>query len=128
MTTAFGLMPMNWYAWLIGFGLTVSFEAPLVVWLLKDALPSARRRLAFAVFANLLTHPLVWFFFPQLPLNYAARLLGSECWAFAGEALFYWTVVSPLSFTRASLISLFANLTSFGLGWVVVSRWGNWFF
>ena len=121
-------MQMNWYAWLIGFGLTLSFEVPLVVWLLGDALPSMRHRLAIAVFANLLTHPLVWFFFPQMPINYAPRVALSECWAFAGEALFYWTVVSPISLARAGLISLAANLTSFGFGWIVVHRWGSWFF
>ncbi len=112
-------MQLSWHSWLVAFGLTLSFEVPLVVWLLADTVASMRRRLAIAVFANLLTHPLVWFFFPQLPLSYASRLALSEFWAFAGEALFYWTIASPIRLGRASLISLAANMTSFGFGWAI---------
>jgi len=121
-------MQLNWYSWLIAFGLTLSFEVPLVAWLLRDSSPSLRHRLAIAVFANLLTHPLVWFFFPQLPLNYMPRLVLSECWAFAGEAVFYWSMCSRLNLIRASQISLAANLTSFGFGWLIVTHRGNWFY
>jgi len=118
-------MQLSWYSWLVGFGLTLSFEVPLVAWLLADAVPPLPRRLAIAAFANLLTHPLVWFFFPQLPLSGVLRLILSEFWAFAGEALFYWIMVSPLGFGRAALVSLAANLTSFGLGWVVIENYAS---
>jgi hypothetical protein len=121
-------MLLTWYSWLIGFGLTLLFELPLVVWLLQDDLPSMPHRLAIAVFANLVTHPLVWFFFSQLPLGYAWRIASSECWAFVGEGLFYFVVVSRLGSIRAFLISLAANATSFGLGWVVLNRWGQLLF
>ena len=121
-------MHLTWYSWLIGFGLTLLFELPLVVWLLRDELASMPHRLAIAVFANLVTHPLVWFFFSQLPLAYAWRVAISECWAFVGEGLFYFVVVSRIGFTRAFLISLAANATSFGLGSVVLSRWGRMLF
>ena len=116
-------MQLSWYSWLVGFGLTLLFEVPIVIWLLADTVPRLPRRLAIAVFANLLTHPLVWFFFPQLPLNGVLRLVLSEFWAFAGEALFYWTMAPPLGFGRATLVSLAANLTSFGLGWVALESY-----
>ena len=121
-------MHLIWYSWLIGFGLTLLFELPLLVWLLSDELPSIPRRLAIAVVANLITHPLVWFFFSLLPLVYVWRLAISECWAFAGEGLFYFVVVSRIGFKRAFLVSLAANATSFGLGWVVLDRWGRFLF
>ncbi len=118
-------MQLTWHSWLVAFGLTLSFEVPLVVWLLADTSLPMRRRVATAVFANLLTHPLVWFFFPQLPLSYAPQLAMSELWAFAGEALFYWTFASPITLGRASLTSLAANMTSFGFGWIINERFAS---
>jgi hypothetical protein len=90
------------------------------MWLTADVERAWRRRFAIALFANLLTHPLVWFFFPQLPLSHLLRLTLSELWAFGAEALFYWTVANPIRLARASMISLAANLTSFGFGSVVI--------
>ena len=119
-------MHLSWYSWLVAFAMTLTFEVPLVVWLLASTVPSMRQRLAIAVFANLLTHPLVWFFFPQLPVGYLLRLTLSEFWAFAGEAVFYWTLVAPIRFWHACLLSLAANLTSFGFGWVIIDYWGRW--
>jgi hypothetical protein len=119
---------LSWHTWLVGFGLTLLFEVPIVAWLLGDVILPLRRRLPIAVFANLLTHPLVWFFFPQLPLGLAPRLAVSELWAFGAEAAFYWVVATPITLRRASLVSLAANLTSFGFGWVVVTWFGRFLF
>lgn len=116
---------LGWHSWLVGFALTLVFEVPLVAWLLADSVPTLRRRLAIAVFANLLTHPLVWFFFPQLPLAPTSRLASSEVWAFVAESVFYWVAASPISLGRASLMSLAANMTSFGFGWVITECFGK---
>jgi hypothetical protein len=121
-------MQLAWYAWLIGFGLTLAFELPVVLWLLRRVEPGLWRRLRVALFANLVTHPLVWFFFPLLPIRYVAIVTVSELWAFGAEAWFYATIVSGLGPSRALLTSFLANATSFGLGWVVVNQWGRWLF
>lgn len=121
-------MALSWHSWLVGFGLTLFLEVPIVVWLLGDAVESRLRRLAIAIFANLLTHPLVWFFFPQLPIAHAWQLTLSEVWAFAAEALFYFTLLSPMKLTQASLLSLSANLVSFGFGWIITGSLGQWLF
>ncbi len=118
---------LSWHSWLVGFGLTLLFEVPIVAWLLADTILPLRRRLALAAFANLLTHPLVWFFFPQLPLRPASHLALSELWAFGAEAAFYCVVATPITFGRASFVSLAANLTSFGFGWVITTWFGSLF-
>ena len=50
--------------------------------------PSPTRRVHALLFANLVTHPLVWYLFPSLPLSRSYSLMGSELWAFAAEWLF----------------------------------------
>jgi len=121
-------MPLAWNSWLAGFGLTLAFELPLVLGLLSRVEPRLSRRVALCLIANLLTHPLVWFFYPQLPLPYLVRLTLSELWAFGAEAWFYAGFVAGLGVSRAILTSLVANAVSFGLGLIVVTLWGKWLF
>lgn len=121
-------MHMAWHSWLIGFGLTLLFELPLASWMLKAREGRLWRRLLVVLFANLATHPLVWFFFPGLPFTHSARVVLSELWAFGAEALFYWVVLERMGIRRAVLTSLLANGTSFVLGWLIVSRFADWLF
>jgi hypothetical protein len=121
-------MRLVWYSWLVGFGLTLAFELPWALWLLRRVEPSFARRFRIALIANLLTHPLVWFFFPLMPAGYPIRVTVSELWAFGAEAWFYAAFVSGLGAPRALRMSLVANATSFGLGWIVVNQWGRWLF
>lgn len=118
----------TWTFWLIGFGLTVLLEAPLVAWLLAAHEPSLRRRLELLLLANLLTHPLVWFFFPSLPLPRLGSLLLSEAWAFGLELYVYARLVPHPSWQRAATTSLLANATSWGLGSGLVRHFGSWLF
>ena len=114
-----------WYLWLVAFGTTLLLEAPLVLWLLRRSEASLWRRAVLLVVANLVTHPLVWFFFPALPLSRRAALLLSEGWAFAAEAFIYATLVTAREqpfrqlFARASLTSALANGFSWGAGTVL---------
>ena len=110
----------GWHFWLIGFAMTVALEAPWVLKLLKAHEPNATRRCWALLFANLLTHPLVWFFFPTLPLPHAVALTCSELWAFAGEWLFYAMFIPQLRWKNAAITSLIANGASFGLGWLII--------
>lgn len=121
-------MQLAWHAWLIGFGLTLLFELPLAAWMLKAHESRLWRRLLLVLFANFATHPLVWFFFPGIPLGRFARLGLSELWAFGAEALFYWVVLEHLGKGRAVSTSLLANGTSFAAGWLIVSQFANWLF
>lgn len=117
----------NWQTWPVGFGLTLALELPIVLGLLRSA-PSFRRRLAVAIFANLATHPLVWFFFPQLPLPYRTIVTLSELWAWGAETVIYATVAVSVSWRWAAWISLLANGTSFCVGWVVAPPIFRWLF
>ncbi len=110
-------------AWWRAFLLTALIEVPLVLALTRASPVPARRRLALALFAQLTTHPLVWFVFPELPgLARAQTLALSELWAWLGEALFYATALAPLRPARAVGVAGLANGASFGLGLLVPAR------
>ena len=118
----------GWHFWLIGFGLTLALEAPVVLTLLGPGEPRWLRRVSLFVFANLATHPLVWFFFPLLPCARPASLTLSELWAFGAEAFCFATLGERISARRAATTSLVANATSFSLGWLLTHYWGRWLF
>ncbi len=115
-----------WQLWLFAFAATVLIEAPFVLFLLRRSEPNLFRRCVLLVVANLVTHPLVWFFFPELPLTRRTSLLLSEGWAFGAEILIYATLVAPRASSarsligRAALTSVVANGTSWGLGTVAL--------
>lgn len=102
--------------WLTAFLLTLLIEVPLAAALLRGHEPSRPRLVALLVFANLATHPLVWFGFPQLPLSWAASTALSENFAWVAEAAFFAVSFQGVGPGKAALVSLCANATSFGLG------------
>jgi hypothetical protein len=101
--------------WAQAFALTVVLEAPLVVWLFRGDEPSLQRRLVLLLFANLVTHPAVWFIFPALELGRLAMLACAETWAVVLEGWFYATVFRA-GLLRAMGVSALANGFSFGVG------------
>jgi hypothetical protein len=113
---------MSWVeAWLHAFVWTVVLETPVVVWLTRGEDFSTARRVAIAVFANLATHPLVWFVFlpdadPLFGLAGGTRLVLAETWALVIEAAVYFVVFRRLGVLRAFGVSLLANGFSFGVG------------
>ncbi len=114
----------GWHFWFIGFALTLTLEAPWILAGLRRSEASLSRRVLALLFANLLTHPLVWYLFPALPLGRRYSLIGSEIWAFAGEWLFYASHVQRLNRQRAAVLSLAANTTSFLIGSLVIRYFG----
>jgi len=114
--------------WFTAFVLTVAVEAPIVVFLVRRREPDLLRLGILIVFANLATHPAVWFVIPQLllvgTLDYT---LASETWATAAEALFYWAAIRGLSARRAIAVALAANVTSFLVGRAVDELWPELF-
>ena len=114
--------------WFAAFLLTLAVEVPVAVFLLRRAEPDLPRRVLLVVFANLLTHPAVWFIYTQLFLvGTLEYTLAAEAWAIAIEALFYAVTIRGLVPRRAIAVALAANLASFavgrlvaGIGWEVI--------
>jgi hypothetical protein len=104
-------------AWLLAFLVTVAVEAPIVLALTRGAETRAWRRLALVVFAQLATHPLVWFVFPYIVgLRGGTAALLSELWAWLAEAAFYALVLRGLGLPRALGVSAVANGASVLVG------------
>lgn len=102
--------------WFRAFSLTVLVEAPIAAALLKPAEPRLHRRAALVLFANLASHPAVWFIFPELGLSYAPTLVLAEAWAVLSEALLYRLVFEETGAVEAFGISALANGASLGIG------------
>jgi hypothetical protein len=108
------------HAWLMAFLATAAVEAPVVVALTRGHPMRAWRRALIAIFAQLVTHPLVWFVFPRLVgLTGRSSLALSELWAWLAEAAFYAVVLPGLSPARALGISAIANAASILVGLAV---------
>jgi hypothetical protein len=104
-------------AWFQAFLGTVIIEVPIVVALTSGADERAPRRAALALFAQLVTHPLVWFVFPNLVgLRGGTATLLSELWAWVAEAAFYTLTLRGVSPTRAAAVSALANGASVLIG------------
>jgi len=108
--------------WFRAFLLTVAVETPIALLLLRRWEPGWPRLLALISFANLASHPAVWFVFSQL------LLLGTwqyvvvvEGWAIGIEALFYWVTIRGLPARQAVVVALVANLASFCAGRLLVA-------
>jgi hypothetical protein len=117
------MFPLDWIlAWLRAFALTVIVEVPIAMLLLRTAEPNIFRRGAIAFFAQLVTHPCVWFVFAWLPFSWPVDITIAEAWAWGVEIVFYAVVIKELSWKRAALTSIAANATSFGLG-LILEPW-----
>ena len=110
--------------WFVAFLLTLAVEVPVAVFLLRRAEPNLLRAAALVVFANLLTHPMVWFVWTQVFLiGTPEYVIAAETWAIAAEALFYAVVIRGLGPGRAIVIAVVANAASFAVGRVVGQVW-----
>ena len=90
-------------AWLIAFGLTQVLEVPVY---------TRVTTVKTAFLASALTHPVVWFVFPLLPLPYGVMVFAAEVFAVVVEALWLrWNGVP-----RALLWSFLANAFSASVG------------
>jgi hypothetical protein len=114
--------------WFAAFVLTLAIEVPVVVGFLRRAEPG-RVRLGFlVVFANLSTHPLVWYVFTQLFLvGTLEYVVAAETWAIAAEAVFYAAAIRGLSARRVIAVAVAANATSFLMGRLIGQLWPELF-
>lgn len=114
--------------WIAAFLVTLAIEAPIVAFLLRRAERSIVRRGALIVFANLTTHPVVWYVISQLLLvGTLGYTIVAETWATAVEAIFYAATVRGLSARRAIAVAVAANGTSWLVGRVVGGLWPDLF-
>ena len=114
--------------WFRAFLLTVLVETPIAAFFLRRAEPSWPRLLILILFANLATHPAVWFIFTQPLLTGTWSYLAVvEAWAVAAEALFYWATFRGLPVRRALGVSLVANAASFLVGQLIGDPWAGLF-
>lgn len=104
--------------WAKAFLVTLGVEV-LVAARLLDGRVSVPRRLGLAAFAQLATHPLVWFVLPNLASSRLQFLVLAESWAVLGEILFYRLAMPENTWTRCAAVSALANGASFGLGAVL---------
>lgn len=106
--------------WLVAFALTVVIEGPVVWFLVGPAEPRVTRKIGAVFYANLGTHPAVWFIFPLLPVSRGTSLVLSEISAFVLEAGLYAMLFDRISLRRAALVSLLANGVSLSVGYVAL--------
>lgn len=109
-----GLMSYHEH-WARAFAFTLAVELLVVFVALGKGQPWWRR-LGGAGFAQLASHPAVWFIFPQLPLSYGITVAVAELWAVSSEVLIYRLVFRELGWLRALAVSALANGLSLGLG------------
>lgn len=108
--------------WFGAFLLTLAVEVPLLVVMLRRTQCGRLRLAALAVFANLGTHPAVWFVFTQLFLAGTVEyVVASELWAVAVEAVFYAVAVSATGWRRALAASVVTNAASFLAGHIALA-------
>jgi hypothetical protein len=105
-------------AWFRAFLLTCGIELVVAPWVLGTNAPLARR-LALVFFAQLVSHPLVWFVFPELRLGATGYVVAAETWAVVIEAVFYRVVLVDISRRTALAAAALANGISFGIGLLV---------
>ncbi len=114
--------------WFAAFVLTLAVEAPIVAFLLRRSEPNLLRLGILIVFANLASHPIVWYVISQLLLvGTPAYTLVAETWAIAAEAVFFWAAIRGLTVRRAIAVAAAANATSWLAGRVIDGLWPDLF-
>lgn len=112
--------------WFKAFLITLGLEIPLVAVLLRKEEPSRARLAALAFFANLSTHPIVWFVLPAVVHPPSIAFGVSEMTAFLLEAVFYRLVFPRVSWLKACLTSALANALSASAGWLLFHFAARW--
>jgi hypothetical protein len=113
-------------AWLSAFLFTQAVEVPLYVsWMRREEGPLRARPLwaqaLLAWGASAITHPFVWFVFPELPhAEHWQMVLPAEIFAVTVEAIYF----HALGLRRTLAWSLVANGASLGIGLVCRSIFG----
>lgn len=110
--------------WFHAFVVTLGVELVVAVPLLRKAEPSWIRRVGAVLFANLASHPLVWFVIPRFGLGHISTDIVCEAWAIGLELVFY-QFVFRIGFVQALSVSALANGASLAVGLLLrsVTSW-----
>lgn len=111
-------------AWLKAFALTVALELAVAMPLLAEQESSRGRRAGLILFAQIASHPAVWFIFPQLEWPWGRVVVAAEGWAVLSETAFYGLVFRGLGVRRAFGVAALANGVSYGVGLLVRAATG----
>jgi hypothetical protein len=106
----------NAAAWVSAFTITVAVELLVAIPILGKGVAGWKRRAGLVFFANLASHPAVWFVFPEWIASNPLRLCFSEIWAVSVEATLYALVWPALGAQRAFGASAIANGASLAAG------------
>ena len=102
--------------WIMAFTLTQVIEITVGMLFWRDKEVSSLRKISILFGASLITHPMVWFVFPQIRdeggFSYGEYLLMAESYAYGVEALYYYA----FRVQRPILLSVIANTCSFLTG------------
>lgn len=100
--------------WARYFVVTTLVELTLAVPLL-DRAERRTRRVAAVFFAQLSSHPTVWFVLPALGMRRGPYLVVAETWAIVSELLLYRLVFERLAWSRSLGVSAVANGASLAI-------------
>jgi hypothetical protein len=109
------------YRWLRAFVLTIVLELPVYLAVARfrnepmRSTPNWRLALG-AVMGSAVTHPILWFIWPQFFRHYVTFAATGELFAFVLETFIFFAVARPITLQRATVASLLANGFSFGCG------------
>jgi hypothetical protein len=106
--------------WARAFSLTLVVELAVAVPLIGPP-PRWLRRVAAVTLGQVLTHPSVWFLWPELGLPRATYLIVAEAWAVLGELLLYRLVFEAAPWSRLLAASAIANACSLAAGTFLLS-------
>ena len=105
--------------WIMAFSITQVVEITVGSLFWKDEDISTKRKCLTIFGASLITHPMVWFVFPNIQheggFSYEEYLLMAEGYAYSVEAFYYYVV----KVKRPILLSIATNTCSFLLGLLI---------
>ena len=114
--------------WAAAFLLTILVETPIAFFLLRRQAADPVRLITIILFANLATHPVVWYVISQVLLpGTPGYTVAAELWATAAETIIYWAAIRGVSVSRAIGTSVAANAASYLVGWFVADHWPELF-
>jgi len=109
------------YSFLLYLTITIITESIVIFLLLRKLFKIDKTKLksstiiANTIFASALTLPYVWYIFPYLISNFTLSIWISEILVLVVESIFY-QIFLKIEVKKAFILSLLANLVSYGLG------------
>jgi hypothetical protein len=106
--------------WWRTFLFTLAVEVPLFVLVARVGAGGVRTSpivLACAgAMGTCVTHPLLWFVWPKVGLDYGSYIVSGELLVAIVESFTFFAVARPIGLSRAIAASFIANAASYGLG------------